>query len=123
MGFVTKLILGQTSSKREDLPAEQLTEDAIAIIKAKCPNSKVVLVGHSMGGAIAARAASLNLLPNLAGLIVIDVVEGTAMAALNSMHQILENRPNQFDSLDNAIQWRQYLYIILFIVLVFLAEL
>jgi protein phosphatase methylesterase 1 len=67
---------------------------------------KVVLVGHSMGGAIAARAASTNKITNLVGLVVIDVVEGTAMAALNSMHQILENRPSQFDTLENAIQWR-----------------
>lgn len=37
---------------------------------------KIVLVGHSMGGAIAVHVASTGLIKNLAGLVVIDVVEG-----------------------------------------------
>ena len=38
-----------------------------------------VLVGHSMGGAVAVRLAASGQLPNLAGVAVIDVVEGTAL--------------------------------------------
>jgi len=36
----------------------------------------IVLIGHSMGGAIAVHTATANRLERLAGLIVIDVVEG-----------------------------------------------
>lgn len=42
----------------------------------------------------------------LAGLIVIDVVEGTAMDALSSMQSFLRGRPNNFNSLQNAVEWR-----------------
>ena len=36
----------------------------------------IVLMGHSMGGAIAVRAAAKGVVPALVGLAVIDVVEG-----------------------------------------------
>lgn len=36
----------------------------------------IILVGHSMGGAIAVHAASGSVLPSVVGLVVIDVVEG-----------------------------------------------
>lgn len=36
----------------------------------------VMLIGHSMGGAIAVHTASANLVPSLLGLCMIDVVEG-----------------------------------------------
>lgn len=36
----------------------------------------IILIGHSLGGAIAVHAASRNLVQNLIGLVVIDVVEG-----------------------------------------------
>lgn len=42
----------------------------------------------------------------LAGLIVIDVVEGTAMDALSSMQSFLRGRPHNFNSLQNAVEWR-----------------
>lgn len=65
--------------------------------------SQIVLVGHSMGGAVAVKAASL--IPNLSGLVVIDVVEGTAMDALASMQSFLRSRPSSFHSLPQAIEW------------------
>ena len=36
----------------------------------------IVMVGHSMGGAVAIHTAIKNLVPSLIGLVVIDVVEG-----------------------------------------------
>lgn len=42
---------------------------------------------------------------DLAGLVVIDVVEGTAMDALSSMQSFLRGRPQHFNSLQNAIEW------------------
>jgi len=58
-----------------------------------------------MGGAIAARVAATNQIPNLDGLVVVDVVEGTALAALPSMEAILNERPKCFSSVEAAIQW------------------
>eukprot|EP01114_Cavostelium_apophysatum_P015035 TRINITY_DN4019_c0_g1_i1.p1 TRINITY_DN4019_c0_g1~~TRINITY_DN4019_c0_g1_i1.p1 ORF type:complete len:333 (-),score=58.35 TRINITY_DN4019_c0_g1_i1:105-1082(-) len=99
---------GQTQTTNdEDLSAETLTNDCIALVNElfKDSSSKVVLVGHSMGGAIAARAAASSQIKNLAGVGVVDVVEGSALAALPSMHSILERRPKSFPSLSKAIEW------------------
>ena len=65
----------------------------------------IVLMGHSMGGAVAVRAAAEGFVPSLAGLAVIDVVEGTAMDALASMQSFLRGRPKNFRSLEQAIEW------------------
>ena len=59
-----------------------------------------------MGGAVAVHTAATNELPTLAGLIVIDVVEGTAMEALASMQSFLRSRPKQFTTIETAIEWR-----------------
>lgn len=68
----------------------------------------LVLVGHSMGGAIAIHCANSchELIPTLTGLIVIDVVEGTAIDALQGMQSLLRSRPAEFRSIENAIEWR-----------------
>lgn len=63
----------------------------------------IILIGHSMGGAVAVDAA--HYIDSIAGLCVIDVVEGTALEALSSMQNILRGRPSSFKSLENAIQW------------------
>jgi len=66
----------------------------------------MILVGHSMGGAVAVRvAAAKRALPTLAGLVVVDVVEGTAMASLVHMQYILSDRQLQFPSVEKAIEW------------------
>lgn len=65
--------------------------------------SPIILMGHSMGGAIAVEAA--HHIDSVVGLCVIDVVEGTALDALSSMQSILRGRPSHFKSLPQAIQW------------------
>ena len=47
----------------------------------------------------------LQRLPRIEGLVVIDVVEGTALAALPLMHKIIQNRPFSFPSIPTAIAW------------------
>jgi len=66
---------------------------------------QIYVVGHSMGGAIAVHFAHMALVPNLIGITVIDVVEGTAMEALASMQSFLRSRPKYFQSIPNAIEW------------------
>jgi len=60
--------------------------------------------GHSMGGTVAAKAGELGL-DGLAGLVVVDVVEGTALEALSSMQGFLRSRPQHFESVTQAIEW------------------
>lgn len=68
---------------------------------------KVILIGHSMGGAIAVKCAvrCSESLPSLAGFVIIDVVEGTAKDALPLMMSVIKTRPTKFPSLMNAIEW------------------
>jgi protein phosphatase methylesterase 1 len=66
---------------------------------------KILLIGHSMGGALAVHIANMELIPTLVGIIVIDVVEGTAMESLQSMQSFLRSRPTHFKSIPNAIEW------------------
>uniref|UniRef100_A0A131XS79 Protein phosphatase methylesterase 1 n=1 Tax=Ixodes ricinus TaxID=34613 RepID=A0A131XS79_IXORI len=101
---------GETmTSNDNDLSAETLSRDIGAVYSAMYPDDSdqppVVLVGHSMGGAVAVHAGYMNVIPNLIGLIVIDVVEGTAMDALQSMQTFLRGRPSSFSSLEYAVEW------------------
>ncbi len=69
----------------------------------ECP--RVILVGHSMGGALAVHVAARGYLQSLAALVVIDVVEGSAMDALSSMQTYLQGRPKIFKSIEQAIEY------------------
>uniref|UniRef100_A0A0K0CZ75 protein phosphatase methylesterase-1 n=1 Tax=Angiostrongylus cantonensis TaxID=6313 RepID=A0A0K0CZ75_ANGCA len=59
----------------------------------------------SMGGALAIHVAATNEIPNMVGLVVIDVVEGSAMDALSGMLTFLRGRPAVFDSEEKAVAW------------------
>lgn len=82
--------------------------DVGEILAAKFPEGvpPTVLMGHSMGGAIAVHATNNNCIPSVVALIVIDVVEGTAVDALASMQSFLRSRPTSFKSVKDAITWR-----------------
>lgn len=62
-----------------------------------------------MGGAIACKATVEALKESyqqrVQGLVVIDVVEGTAMEALPFMEKIVSERPKAFATLEKAIEW------------------
>ncbi|EEB17859.1 protein phosphatase methylesterase, putative [Pediculus humanus corporis] len=101
---------GHGSTKTDDefnLSAETLSKDIGGIIQELYQDESppIILVGHSMGGAIAIHTAYNNYISSLIGLVVIDVVEGTAMDALSSMQSFLRGRPKSFSSLENAIEW------------------
>nr|XP_039265470.1 protein phosphatase methylesterase 1-like [Styela clava] len=101
---------GQTSTENDtDLSAERLSEDVgefvNGLISESSSTASVILVGHSMGGAIAIHAAAKNKIPNLVGLIVIDVVEGSAIESLHAMQGVLKNRPQSFESAEKATEW------------------
>ncbi|EDS34884.1 phosphatase methylesterase 1 [Culex quinquefasciatus] len=99
---------GDTQTDNEDdLSAETLAQDIGDILQTmygeSCP--PVLLVGHSMGGAICVHVANMDVVPALIGAVVIDVVEGTALEALASMQSFLRSRPNTFKSIQHAIEW------------------
>jgi protein phosphatase methylesterase 1 len=61
-----------------------------------------------MGGALAARVcqyAEQNKSFTVQGLCVIDVVEGSAMEALQCMTNVLRARPTAFTTKQKAIEW------------------
>lgn len=93
------------TSDEENLSLDKLTEDVANVIDIIFGNNipSIILVGHSLGGSIAVALA--KIIPNVIGLCVIDVVEGTAMEALSSMHNILRSRPKNFRSVEHAIIW------------------
>lgn len=97
------------TSDDDDLSADTLANDVINVIERiyrdQSEVPKLLIVGHSLGGAIAIHVAALNLLPTLVGIIVIDVVEGTAMESLSAMQSFLRSRPTHFKSIPNAIEW------------------
>ncbi|GAB0097466.1 Protein phosphatase methylesterase 1 [Sergentomyia squamirostris] len=91
-----------------DLSGTTLATDVAQVIATLYPEGSsppIILVGHSMGGAIATHLVHLNIVNNLIGLTVIDVVEGTAMDALASMQSFLRSRPSYFKSISQAIEW------------------
>ncbi|KAJ7561347.1 hypothetical protein O6H91_03G024800 [Diphasiastrum complanatum] len=90
-----------------DLSAETLCADVLEVISTMFGKDlpSIVLVGHSMGGAIAVHLAAKRVLSTLAGLVVVDVVEGTAIASLIHMQQFLSNRQSHFPTIEKAIEW------------------
>ncbi|TPX32765.1 hypothetical protein SeMB42_g07577 [Synchytrium endobioticum] len=99
---------GSTRTDREDdLSLERLSSDFVNVLHAGHPvlPNEIVLVGHSMGGAVVVDVASRGLIKNVIGVVVLDIVEGTAMESLNYMFKSLLDRPPSFPSIQSAIEW------------------
>ena len=106
----------------KDLSAGSLTQESIMLLDHILPNTPenrdvpIILFGHryrflvclsSMGGGIAVHVASdPSMRERIKGLIVVDVVEGTAVEALPTMLGVLQRRPQQFYDYEDAINWR-----------------
>ena len=106
-----------TQSPNNDFSEKTLINDTIQVlnhIHEKYPEENLILLGHSMGGSIATKtccqilkeeAKYKELYNKMQGLIVIDVVEGTAMDALPFMENIVHNRPDKFNSIQKGIEY------------------
>lgn len=78
----------------------QQTLRVITHIRRLYPENNIVLLGHSLGGSIAVKTLDYimkekdfeYLRDRFVGIIVVDVVEGTALKALPHMHQIVKSR-------------------------------
>lgn len=95
-----------------DLSLSTLTSDLKTMIdltaqKLSWPSlPKLLLIGHSLGGAVVTNTASSGTLgPKVLGYSVLDVVEGSALEALQHMRSYLSSRPSTFPDLESAITW------------------
>ena len=96
-----------------DLSLETLTQDLLDVIlmtQQKMAWSEIpglILVGHSLGGAVVTDLAVTGRLGNaVLGYAVLDVVEGSAIDALQSMQSYLSTRPTSFPTIPLAIEWQ-----------------
>jgi protein phosphatase methylesterase 1 len=83
---------------------------------AKSAPPRLVLVGHSLGGAIVARVAAGTALANVAGLVLVDAAESAAREAIPRMEASArreseasslarQSRPLGFDALRDVVEW------------------
>eukprot|EP00088_Acartia_fossae_P035928 TRINITY_DN3706_c0_g1_i1.p1 TRINITY_DN3706_c0_g1~~TRINITY_DN3706_c0_g1_i1.p1 ORF type:complete len:419 (+),score=81.65 TRINITY_DN3706_c0_g1_i1:34-1290(+) len=96
---------GESVGGSEDMSLDALSKDVRCVADQLIQSmglKSLVLVGHSLGGAVAVSVAKEG---GIAGLVVIDVVEGTALESLNHMQGFLRSRPQQFRSVSHAIEW------------------
>ncbi|KAK6958144.1 Protein phosphatase methylesterase 1 [Daldinia eschscholtzii] len=107
---------GSTTTPPDDrtigLSLEVLTADLLSAILLTQKEMKwlelppIILVGHSLGGAVVTELANTGKLGNsLLGYVVLDVVEGSAVDALKSMNTYLSTRPTGFTTLEEGIDW------------------
>jgi len=75
---------------------------------------RLVLVGHSLGGAIVARVAAGTAVANVAGVVLVDAAESAAREAIPRMEATVrressslarQSRPLGFDALRDVVEW------------------
>lgn len=101
-----------TGDVNTDMSIDTLSNDMVTMIRLAQQKlgwqelPQMLLVGHSLGGAIVTNTAKLGALGNqVLGFVVLDVVEGSAMEALKHMQSYLATRPSVFSSLNDAVDW------------------
>ena len=110
---VVERLGSQPTTDTLDLSLETLSQDLLDVIlmtQQKMAWSEVpglILVGHSLGGAVVTDLVMSGRLGNaVLGYAVLDVVEGSAIDALQSMQSYLATRPTSFPTIPSAIEWQ-----------------
>ncbi|KAA1093901.1 putative carboxyl methyl esterase [Puccinia graminis f. sp. tritici] len=94
-----------------DLSLSTLANDLVDLLKTIYPDKTIapafVLVGHSMGGAVVTEACAgiQTHVGKVLGLVILDVVEGSALSALISMMPLINSRPSSFSSQAECIKY------------------
>lgn len=83
-----------------------MVSDVIGVVRELYPARipPLLLIGHSLGAALAVHLATSRQLP-VCGLVMVDLVEGTAVESLVHMRAVVESRPVAFQSPAAAVQW------------------
>jgi len=106
------------SSNEANISVEVLIQDAMNVLErivryvkedAKSEEKvSVAMVGHSFGGAIAAKVTAKftsSKSMELKCLVLIDICEGTAMNSLGHTKVFLQRRPSHFRTEQDAVNW------------------
>eukprot|EP01128_Nolandella_sp_AFSM9_P007036 TRINITY_DN3758_c0_g1_i1.p1 TRINITY_DN3758_c0_g1~~TRINITY_DN3758_c0_g1_i1.p1 ORF type:complete len:321 (-),score=34.33 TRINITY_DN3758_c0_g1_i1:127-1038(-) len=98
---------GATTVPQANMTLANVVADSVAVLNHVFPDGipKLTVVGHSFGGAVAVHTASALPSGIVQALVVLDVVEGTALASIASTMNTLRSRPQKFDSVKSAIFW------------------
>ncbi|KAK9477064.1 Alpha/beta hydrolase family-domain-containing protein [Lipomyces japonicus] len=117
----------QHTADDEDLALSTLARDFVQLVlfvvehlnhneddKVEVDTCEFVFVGHSLGGAVVTEAVNqfdtlwksqLRPKPRISGLVVLDIVEGSALEGLASMRGFLASRPQYFGSVADGVRW------------------
>ncbi|BGP56855.1 Protein phosphatase methylesterase 1 [Rhodotorula sphaerocarpa] len=101
----------EDASANVDMSLASMADDLVRLLKTIYPERSeapaVVLVGHSMGGAVVCEASNRiqQEVTTVTGVAVIDVVEGTAIEALPGMSALVAAQPKSFETQEDAIAW------------------
>ena len=99
---------GESTNTGNDFSMSTMVEDTQFVLStfiSKHQPSSLFLLGHSLGGSIFAKYVNEHPDDKIKGLILLDIVEETAVQSLNAMPQFIERRPKSFDSVFRAILW------------------
>jgi pimeloyl-ACP methyl ester carboxylesterase len=98
---------GGSTGDESELTADQLCSDTIAVIEAMVDKeTPLVIVGHSLGGAIAAKVSCKpEIRDRVLAVGMVDIVESAAMNSLDRMEEMIARRPVSFRTHDDAIHW------------------
>ncbi|KAG7891423.1 hypothetical protein KL925_001367 [Ogataea polymorpha] len=115
-------LLNSSSEENSKLSIDNLCDDFRFLLQwfhekyiPEGPPPSYFLVGHSLGGSILTKVISddvnnsaclkKNLGQLVSGLVMIDIVEDTAIKSLSAMNSYLNTIPKQFPSIEDAIRW------------------
>ncbi|CAK7901505.1 protein phosphatase methylesterase 1 [[Candida] anglica] len=97
------------SHETEDYTLSTLTDDFKFVldrfIEIHKPSSSLYFIGHSLGGAVLTNYLNIHSHLTVKGLVMLDIVEETAVKALVAMPQFIKRRPTSFQNYQRAIDW------------------
>lgn len=97
------------SSAANTMTSRDLTDDIFRVLDALSDvigSRRIVLIGHSLGGAIVARvAAERRASDNIAAVIVLDVAEETVIDSFKFLEKALRLWPTAFASQEDYVRW------------------